>query len=225
MRDCARLGISFDSMDALRADIARAATVSPALGILKIIITRGSAARRGYAPGGAATPRRCVTLFMSTPVAESVRAGAVLRVASLHLASQPALAGIKHLNRLENVLAASEPGHADCFESLLLDEAGQLAGGTMSNVFALRGKQLLTPRVQRCGVAGVMRAVVLREAAALGLDAAQADMPLADLLAADEAFITNARIGVVPVQRVGEHRFRMNTVAQALAAHIEALDA
>jgi len=224
-RDCARLGISFDSMDALRADIARAATVSPALGILKIIITRGSAARRGYAPGGAATPRRCVTLFMSTPVAESVRAGAVLRVASLHLASQPALAGIKHLNRLENVLAANEPGHADCFESLLLDEAGQLAGGTMSNVFALRGKQLLTPRVQRCGVAGVMRAVVLREAAALGLDAAQADMPLADLLAADEAFITNARIGVVPVQRVGEHRFRMNTVAQALAAHIEALDA
>jgi 4-amino-4-deoxychorismate lyase len=164
-------------------------------------------------------------LFETSPVPETVRSGAVLRVAALHLAAQPALAGIKHLNRLENVLAASEPGHADCFDSLLLDEGGQLVGGTMTNVFAVRGTQLLTPSIDRCGVAGVLRAVVLREAAALGLGITPGRLPLAGLLSADEAFITNARIGVVPVRRVGEHGFRMNSVTQRLAAHIEALDA
>jgi 4-amino-4-deoxychorismate lyase len=164
-------------------------------------------------------------LFRTAPVAEAVRAAAVLRVASLRLSGQPALAGIKHLNRLENVLAASEAGHADCFESLLLDEAGQLVGGTMSNVFAVRGTRLLTPAVDRCGVAGVLRAVVLRETATLGLEVEQVRLSLPDLLAADEAFVTNARIGVVPVQRVGEHRFRMSSVGQRLATHIEALDA
>jgi len=222
---CERLGIVFDFMGALRTEIARAAAQAPALAIVKIIVTRGSARRRGYAAQGADTPRRVVTLFESSPVPGAVRDGAVLRVATLHLAAQPVLAGIKHLNRLENVLAASEPGHADCFDSLLLDENGQLVGGTMSNVFAVRGTQLLTPSVDRCGVAGVMRAVVLREAAALGLTVIQGRLPLADLVSADEAFITNARIGVVPVSRVGQHVLRMNSVAPRLAAHIEALDA
>ena len=224
-RDCARLAIPFASMDALRADITRAASRAPALAVLKVIVTRGGAPRRGYPLAGANQPRRVVSLFTSTPLAEDVRAGVGLRVASLRLATQPALAGIKHLNRLENVLAASEPGHAGCFDSLLLDGAGHLAGGTMTNVFAVRGTRLLTPHVDRCGVAGVMRAVVLREAAGLGLEAEPARLSLDDLLAADEAFITNARIGVVPVRRVGEHRFGMTTVAQRLAAHVEALDA
>ena len=221
---CERLGIGFDSMDTLRAEIARAVAQAPSLAILKIIVTRGSARRRGYAAPGAHAPRRIVSLF-TTPTAQAARTGAELRVAALHLAAQPALAGIKHLNRLENVLAANEPGHAQCFDSLLLDEDGQVVGGTMTNVFAVRETQLLTPAVDRCGVAGVLRAVVLREAAALGLTVTQGRVPLAELLSADEAFITNARIGVVPVSRVGEHVFRMNGVAQRLAAHIEALDA
>jgi 4-amino-4-deoxychorismate lyase len=222
---CARLGIAFEAMDALRTEILRVAARAPALAILKCIVTRGSARRRGYAAPGGHTPRRMVTLFETSPVPENVRHGAVLRVATLHLAAQPALAGIKHLNRLENVLAASEPGHAQCFDSLLLDEAGQLVGGTMTNVFAVHGNQLLTPAVDRCGVAGVMRAVVMREAAALGLAVTQGRLTLAELQSADEAFVTNARTGVVRVGRVGEHGFRMNTVTRKLADHIEALDA
>lgn len=224
---CARLGIDFD-LDhghALRSDVARAERQAPALAILKIIVTRGSALRRGYAAHSAGAARRVVTLSEAAPVPEAVRAGAVLRVATLHLCAQPALAGIKHLNRLENVMAASEPGHADCFESLLLDEAGQLAGGTMTNVFAVHGSRLITPSVDRCGVAGVMRAVVLREAAALGLDVGVSALSLTELLSADEVFITNARIGVVPAWRVGEHVFRMHIVGKKLAARIEALDA
>ena len=81
------------------------------------------------------------------------------------------------------------------------------------------------PRMTPAGVAGVMRGVVLRECASLGIAADDGRVTLDGLLAADEVFITNARLGVVPVSRVGEHSFRMTTVARRLAAHIETLDA
>ena len=97
--------------------------------------------------------------------------------------------------------------------------------GSMSNVFLVRDGQVLTPRLDRCGVACVMRGIVLRECASLGIAAVDGRVPLDALLAADEVFITNARLGVVPVLRVGEHSFHMTTVARRLGAHIETLDA
>ena len=84
---------------------------------------------------------------------------------------------------------------------------------------------MVTPRVDRCGVAGVMRGIVLRECATLGTAGGGARHRRRRARAADEVFITNARIGVVPVRRVGEHVFRMNETGTRLAAHIEALDA
>jgi 4-amino-4-deoxychorismate lyase len=92
-------------------------------------------------------------------------------------------------------------------------------------VFIARAGNVITPVIQRCGVAGVMRGIVLRECAALGIAATEDRLTLDELLAADEAFITNARIGVVPVRRVGEHSFGMKNLASRLAAHIEAFDA
>src|SRR5688572_5816740 len=130
-RGCSRLGLEFTAWEALRAEVARIASQAPPLAILKIIVTRGSGPRRGYALIGALEPRRVLMLFASPAVPE-VAEGVRLRVASLRLAENPALAGIKHLNRLENVLAASEPGHADHFESLLLDARDQVICGTMS---------------------------------------------------------------------------------------------
>src|SRR4029077_120411 len=141
------------------------------------------------------------------------------RVASIRLGENPALAGIKHLNRLENVLAAAETTPAGVFESLLLDASGNLFSGAMSNVFIVRAGRAATPLIQRCGVAGVMRGIVLRECAVLGITATEQFLRLGDLFAADEVFITNARIGVVPVRRVGEHSFPMNPLARRLAAH------
>jgi 4-amino-4-deoxychorismate lyase len=122
------------------------------------------------------------------------------------------------------VLAASEPGHESVFESLLLDAADQVICGTMSNLFAVKAGRLYTAPLDRCGVAGVMRGVVLRQAESLGIPCEQRRLPLAEFLAADEVFITNARIGVVPLRRVGEHSF-MSHLAPTLAAGIEPLDA
>jgi 4-amino-4-deoxychorismate lyase len=221
---CARLGISLNGLAPLRAEIAAAAKVAPPLAILKLIVTRGSGPRRGYAATDCA-PRRLLTLFTAPAAVDAAGEGVAARLATLRLGENPALAGLKHLNRLENVLAASEPEHATVFESLLLDAAGHLVGGTMSNVFAVRDGRVLTPPVDRCGVAGVLRGIVRRECAALGIGFEERRFRLGELLAADEVFVTNARIGVVCLRRVGEHHFSMNEVASRLARHIEVLDA
>jgi len=220
---CARLAIPFTAVGELRAEIAAACAVAPPLAILKIIVTRGSATRRGYAPQGSESPRRVVSLWPGDAVVS--HAGVDLRVATLRLGENPQLAGIKHLNRLENVLAAAEHSATDAFESLLLDTSGNLVCGSMSNVFLVRASHVTTPRIDRCGVAGVIRGIVMRECDVLGIATTETRLSLEDLFAADEVFITNARIGVVPVRRVGEHSFGMNTLTLRLAAHIEALDA
>jgi 4-amino-4-deoxychorismate lyase len=220
---CRRLGIAFASGEELRAEIGRAASQSPARAIIKLIVTRGSAPRRGYAPRGAFAPRRVLSLFAAPPP-DAAPAGVDARFAELRLGENPALAGIKHLNRLENVLAAAEPGHEAVFESLLLDPDGNVICGTMTNVFAARAGRLYTAPLDRCGVAGIMRSMVLRQAASLGIACEQRRLTRAEFLAADEAFITNVRIGVVPLRRVGEHSF-MTDLAPTLAAAIEPLDA
>jgi 4-amino-4-deoxychorismate lyase len=222
---CARLGIQFTAMSQLRAEIATAVALAPAEAMLKIIVTRGSAVRRGYAPQGSERARRILTLWPAAGLPAALGAGVVLQVATPRLAENPLLAGIKHLSRIENVLAAAAAADAGAFDSLMLDASGRVISGAMSNVFVVRKDHVQTPRVDRCGVAGVMRGVVLREAAALGLDVAEVDFSLEDLVGADEVFITNVRIGVVPVRRVGEHACRMNFLWQRLNKHIETLDA
>ncbi len=82
------------------------------------------------------------------------------------LGVSPALAGFKHLNRLENVLARSRLAGTGCDEAILCTATGEVVGGTMSNLFAVLDGALLTPPIESAGVRGVMREVVLREAAA-----------------------------------------------------------
>jgi 4-amino-4-deoxychorismate lyase len=221
---CTRLAIRFEAMRELRAEIETAAAQAPTLAVLKIIVTRGSALRRGYAPAGAERARRLLSLWHTSGLSSPAE-GADLIVAALNVAENPALAGIKHLNRLENVLAAAESVAAGSYEALMLDARGHLICGAMSNVFLVHAGRVATPRVNRCGVAGVMRSVVLRECAVLGLETEERLIMQQELLAADEVFITNARIGVVPVRRVGEHSYHMNTIARRLEAHIGTLDA
>jgi 4-amino-4-deoxychorismate lyase len=220
-RGCVRLGIPCDEA-ALRADIARAVVLAPPLAVLKLLVTRGSAPRRGYAPHPA-TPRRIVSLWPAQPAGD-LAAGVVFGVAQTRAATNPALAGLKHLNRLDNVLAAAEIGETQ-FDVLMLDVADRIVSGTSCNVFVARDGRLATPKLESAGVAGVVRGIVLREAPKSGIVVQERALTLADLAAADEVFATNARVGVVPVRRVGEHSFGTFELALRLRGHIEALDA
>lgn len=222
---CTRLAIPFGAQRELRGEIAEACAQAPALAILKIIVTRGSALRRGYVPDGRETPRRIVTLSDAPPLPESIRDGVSMMVSSARLGDNPLLAGIKHLSRIENVMAAEQARAAGAFDALMTGADGRLVSGAMTNLFVLRAGVLQTPPVDRAGVAGIMRGIVLRECASLDIAIAEHHLTPADLHSADEAFITNARIGVVPVRRVGEHLIHMNEVTQRIAGHVETLDA
>ncbi len=169
-------------------------------GVLKLIVTRG-AGGRGYLPSAIAAPTWVLSRHPLPPPAPA--AGLNLRWCDTRLALQPALAGIKHCNRLEQVLARAEwldaaapENEAD--EGLMRSAEGDVVCATAANVFVLHGSRWRTPPVDRCGVAGICRQWLLA-----ALDVEQARLGVEDLYAADAVFLCNAVRGILPVGRLG----------------------
>jgi 4-amino-4-deoxychorismate lyase len=106
---------------------------------------------------------------------------------------------------------------------LLCSSADLVICGTMTNVFAVEGHTLLTPTLGRAGVAGVMRAVVLREAARLGLRSVETELPRNRVGAADELFLSNARIGIWPVRSLAGRSLRVGATTRQLQRHLGSL--
>jgi 4-amino-4-deoxychorismate lyase len=205
---CHVLGFPPPAASLLRDEIERLAR-SQERSLVKVIVTRGEAVVRGYAFSGREQATRVVIRY-PWPVEDPVlqQRGVSVRVAAMRLGENPALAGLKHCNRLEQILARGEPEAAAVDESLMLSRSGKLVSGTMTNVFLVDGSpqspRLRTPAIDSCGVAGVMRRVVLREATRAGIAATECALGTADLAEATEVFLTNARVGVWPVGRLGE---------------------
>lgn len=220
-RGCERLGISPGDIEAIRAEVEQLADCKDAA-IVKLIITRGEALARGYAPAGAERATR-VALRYSWPWEESSsgRAGISAGIASLRLGENPLLAGLKHLNRLEQVLAQAERNARHLSELLMFSSTDQLISGTMSNVFLVQDTKLMTPRIELCGVAGVMRRVVLREAHRAGITVEECKLNALDLEKAQEIFLTNVRIGIWPVTALEARELPVGPVTQRLQAAIE----
>lgn len=182
--------------------------------VVKLILTRRGG--RGYAPDPAASTRRILTRHRLPAMPGAIyEAGVRLRWCRLRLAQQPALAGLKHLNRLEQVLARAEWRDPAIYEGLTCDADGRVIGATAANVFAVRGGRLLTPRVDRCGVAGVARAFVLARARRR-LPVLETDLSVDDVETADEIFLSNAVRGIVPVRALGRRRLAVGPVTARL---------
>lgn len=189
--DCGGLGIPCPDRSELEAEVRRLAA-GPGVGAIKIIVTRG-AGLRGYAVPTDPRPTRIVMGFASSG---NENCDVRVRWCSLRLSAQPRLAGVKHLNRLENVLARSEWTDDGIAEGLLQDESGQVICGTMSNLFLTEGKSLVTPELARCGVAGVTRSRIIRSAERHGQPARIEPVTRERLLAADGVFLCNSLVGV-----------------------------
>lgn len=216
--DCRRLRIGLER-EPLLAEIRRCLPAA-ASGVLKIIITRAAGGRGYAAPPD--RPGQRLLLFHPQSLPALNRRGLRLRLCRQSLAEQPALAGMKHLNRLEQVLARAEWRDPAIDEGLMLDWQGRLIEATAANVFLVCGGQLLTPRLHRCGVAGVMRRVVMqRLAPALGLTARELDLPLPSLYGADELFITSSLRGIAAVAAVDCLRLPERGVTIALQSQLE----
>nr|WP_183422792.1 aminodeoxychorismate lyase [Luteibacter sp. Sphag1AF] len=180
----------------------------------RLTVTRGEGTR-GYAIPPASLPGVFLSAEPSRlPSADDYRNGVAVRLCDLKLAQQPALAGLKHLNRLEQVLARSEWSDASVTEGLLLDGDGRLVCATAANIFAVFGDDIVTPPVERCGVAGVARAEVLALAGAR-----VADLNLDRLRDADEVFLTSAVRGILPVRVFEARQWQPGSVVRRLQAH------
>ena len=193
---CARLDLPMPSPATLRREIRKAAGRWPDA-VIKLIVTRGSG-ERGYR-----APRPChpTRLLICEPRASRSSAVAVrVRLCSTRLSENPALAGMKTLNRLDAVLARSEWRDPRIHEGLMRDHAGLIVCGTMTNVFAAVRGRLITPVLDRCGVDGVMRRWVLQHARELGVPVAEGRLRMSDLEKADEILLTNAVVGIWSVR-------------------------
>lgn len=200
---CERLQIAPPNLEETAAEIAELAR-GIERAIVKLIVTGGEAVARGYARTGHERATR-ITVRYHWPHEDPARLqdGVMIRTLTLRLGENPRLAGLKHCNRLEQVLARAElAGDPDHDEGLLYSSSGNLVSGTLSNVFLVREGSLLTPRIDQCGIAGVMRRVVLREARQVGIPTRECELRAENLHAADEIFLTNARIGIRPVRSV-----------------------
>ncbi|MEQ8231082.1 MAG: aminodeoxychorismate lyase [Gammaproteobacteria bacterium] len=193
-RGAARLGLTAPSRAQVLGDLERLALDGTSHAVVKLMVTRGSGGR-GYRPPAVATARRITSShpWPATPARDAPRLGWICRHP---LGTQPALAGIKHLNRLDQVLASAEWPDPDHVEGLMLDVAGRLVEGTRSNVFLACDGTLVTPALDHAGIAGVVRGAVLDHAAALGITCEVREVSATELDTADEIFITGSVLGI-----------------------------
>lgn len=211
---CGRLGINAPDADVLSKQLENAlqsSAVDTQYALAKIIVSAGSG-RRGYQRSEDGSSELLIGIFEAVPPGTALlRHGVVTRSCETSLAVQPALAGIKSLNRLEQVLAREEWQDPDVFEGLMCDTGGQLICGTMSNVFVIHGDSVSTPALDRCGVAGVMRRHVLDTLCANQMTVAECDISWDQFLSADEVFLTNSQFGVLPVRACDDRQWRVGS--------------
>jgi 4-amino-4-deoxychorismate lyase len=198
---CERLALPAIDWRALR-DETLALAQCESRAVLKIILARGPGGR-GYRIPEQQTCDRILSLheLPEWPASISVE-GIRTRLCRLRLADQPALAGIKHLNRLEQVLARAEWNEPAIMEGLLMDRGNRLVEGVMSNVFLVRRGKLVTPDLSACGVAGVMRSVIIDQARRQAVECNIKPVSLEELKLADEVFVCNSLIGIWPVTAI-----------------------
>jgi 4-amino-4-deoxychorismate lyase len=211
---CARLGLPAPDV-ALCLREARVVSDGMPSAVVRITVTRG-VGERGYAPPSSPQPTRIVAGYQAPPMSgDAYRFGVRTRWCELRLAAQPRLAGIKHLNRLEQVLARAEWQDPSIAEGLLRDVEGRVISATMANLFAVVDGKLLTPSLDRCGVAGVARAEVL----ACWPGAQALPITPETLACASEVFLSSSVRGILPVQAVGDTVYVPGPVTRALQQH------
>jgi 4-amino-4-deoxychorismate lyase len=213
--DCAALGIACPDFAQLSSELEMLLS-SQIDCVIKLIVTRGITTR-GYAPATQTIPTHLwdVAQLPDYPAAWATH-GIKARLCQLRLSHQPRLAGIKHLNRLENVLAASEWNDAEIAEGLLMDADGNVIEGVRSNLFAVLNSTLITPPLLACGVAGIQRDRVIAWANSNHMPPEIRALSWDEVINADELFIVNSLIGVWPIRELEQRHWSNFAMARRL---------
>lgn len=213
------LRIPHPELDSLKDELSRAAKDQPN-GVVKLTVTRGSGGR-GYAAPARPIVTRIVQNFPAAEFVSSWRNdGLRAMFCKTPLDGPHALAGLKHLNRLPQVLAQLEVDAAHYDEGLMRDNEGRLIEGIRTNLFVRIQEQLVTPPVG-AGVNGVMRRLVLQVAESAGIETMERYISDAEFNHADEVFVTNAVAGVCPVRRIEDRAMGIGTMTRHLQHNVE----
>jgi 4-amino-4-deoxychorismate lyase len=210
---CQRLGIPMPETDLLHVEIFRLAS-ELRNGVVKLIITRGSGGRGYRVPSEAQTTRILIGTAWAGYPADWYSHGIAVRLCDMRLSSNPRLAGLKHLNRLDQVLARAEWSDPGIAEGLMRDAEGRVVEGTMTNLFLLKGDRVLTPDLSQCGVRGVMRALLLDKLEAVGFEVEVGTVTLDILRGAEGLVMCNALAGAWPVREFNGKPFAISKSAR-----------
>jgi 4-amino-4-deoxychorismate lyase len=184
--------------------------------ILKIIISRGQGGR-GYQYPDTVVPTRILGLYDWPDYPDSLYGkGINCTLSRVRLGHSPALAGIKHLNRLEQVLARNDVSRRGYMEGLVLDCEDNIIEATMSNLFLISGTTIITPDLGRCGVAGIIRRIILDRVLEWGLRPQVRPVLLDDVQTAEEVFLCNSILGVCPVTGFEHHAWPVGPATRAI---------
>ncbi|GAB6140217.1 aminodeoxychorismate lyase [Methylosoma difficile] len=218
---CERLGIPTPNRDTLIDEIAYLCQQIPSQfshrnGVIKIIITRGTGGR-GYRQPETITTTRIISLHPYPNYPENFnQQGIRTRFCQHHLGLNPTLAGMKHLNRLEQVLARAEWQDNTIQEGIMLDLNGHVIEGTMSNLFYVKDNTFYTACLTYSGIAGIIRQCLINYAQQLGVMVIEKFFTPHELLAADEILVCNSIIGIWPVVDIEGQAFGIGPITRQL---------
>lgn len=217
---CLRLRIPFPGFDLLGFEAATLAQHS-GRAVLKIIVTRGSGGR-GYCQPQLIQPTRVVSLhpFPDYPPAYQEQ-GIIARFCDTRLGLNPALAGIKHLNRLEQIMARSEWNDALIEEGIMLDVNDHVIEGTRTNLFYIKNDGLYTASLTQSGVEGIMRNIIISLASAHNFSVIEHAFTKDQLVSADEVFVSNSIIGIWPIRQIADRYFPVGTKTRQIQAWLD----
>lgn len=175
--------------------------------IIKLIVTRG-VGERGYRFSGTQNITRILSCHPLADYPMSYQTeGVTVRYCETTLSENKKLAGIKHLNRLEQVLARNEWNSDDYQEGLMLSVHGHIIDGTMSNIFTVKDNRVFTPELSLCGVSGVMRKTIIKLSKDLGIPVYEKIVTKNEIEDADELFLTNSIFGIWPVRKIAKKQW------------------
>ena len=206
-----RLNMTEPDWNALDKQITELATKVISGGI-KVLITRGSGGR-GYSPQDCDDTQVIISTF-SLPIyyKEWKQKGIDLGVSDIQLGLNPLLAGMKHLNRLEQVLIKQSISKTDYLDAIVLDISNNIVETSIGNLFWVKNDKLFTPDLSLAGVEGVMKAHIKKIASIhhIGIESVHCDFDT--LAVADEVFITNSLFEIVPINKIKDIHFTKHTL-------------
>jgi 4-amino-4-deoxychorismate lyase len=191
-------------------------------GVIKIVLTRGSGGR-GYRQPDLINITRYIALHPYPNYLESYKEQGILaRFCATRLGLNPSLAGLKHNNRLEQVLARAE-WQDEVQEGLMLNIKNEVIEGTMSNLFVVKDQKILTSKITECGVKGIMRQMIMDHSKSIPIPLKETTLNKKDIFQADELFISNSVIGIWPIRQLEGKIYPVGKITEQLMLYFDEL--